>query len=220
VLLRHMALTAAILGAFAVAGTALVALTEDDTKELIAQNERESLQRKLNEVIPRGEYDNDITADTAHASSKPLLGSAKAVTVYRARKAGEPVAAVLEVVAPDGYTGAIRLLVAVRYGDESLMGVRVIEHRETPGLGDWIEAERSEWITHFAGHSLSNPDGLGWRVEKDGGIFDQFTGATITPRAVVKAVHNSLKYFQAHKDELFQTAQAGPAQEASTHDPQ
>lgn len=218
-LLRHMALTAAILGAFAVGGTALVALTEDDTRELIAQNERAALQRKLNEVIPREAYDNDITADTVTVSSKPLLGTPRPVTVYRARKDGAPVAAVLSAVAPDGYTGPIRLLVAVRYSDESLLGVRVVEHRETPGLGDWIDSERSDWIKSFAGHSLSNPDELGWRVEKDGGIFDQFTGATITPRAVVKAVHNSLKYFEAHKDELFQAAQAGAAQEASAHDP-
>jgi electron transport complex protein RnfG len=214
-----MAMTAALLGAFAVTGTALVALTEDDTRELIAVNEREHLLRKLNEVIPRDAYDNDITADTTLAASKPLLGSAKPVTVYRARKAGEPVAAVLAAVAPDGYTGAINLLVAVRYDDDSLMGVRVIEHRETPGLGDWIDTERSDWITHFASHSLSDPNDLGWRVEKDGGIFDQFTGATITPRAVVKAVHNSLKYFQAHKDELFQTAEAaaGAPQEVTEH---
>ncbi|MBK8163402.1 MAG: electron transport complex subunit RsxG [Gammaproteobacteria bacterium] len=214
-----MAMTAAILGAFAVAGTTLVALTEEDTKVLIAQNERASLQRKLNEVVPRAAYDNDITADTTLAASKPLLGSPKPLTVYRARMEGRPVAAVLETVAPDGYTGAIRLLVAVRYDDESLLGVRVIEHRETPGLGDWIDSERSDWISHFAGHSLSDPDDLGWRVEKDGGIFDQFTGATITPRAVVKAVHNSLKYFQTHKDELFRTTEAatGAPQEGIEH---
>ncbi|MGE0372424.1 MAG: electron transport complex subunit RsxG [Gammaproteobacteria bacterium] len=207
-LLRHMAITSALLGAFAVVGTSLVALTENDTRDLIAQNERDSLRRKLNEVIPTGEYDNSITTDTVEVTSKPLLGSARPVTVYRARKQGEPVAAVITAVAPDGYTGAIRLLVAVRCQDESIMGVRVIEHRETPGLGDWIDSERSDWIGHFAGHSLSNPNDLGWRVEKDGGIFDQFTGATITPRAVVKAVHNSLKYFKAHKDELFQTEKA------------
>lgn len=198
-----MAITAALLGAFAVLGTALVALTENDTRDLIAQNEREALRRKLNEVIPKDAYDNGITTDTVQATSKPLLGSAKPMTVYRARKQGEPVAAVMTTVAPDGYTGAITLLVAVRYADETIMGVRVIHHRETPGLGDWIDSERSDWIGHFAGHSLSDPDELGWRVVKDGGIFDQFTGATITPRAVVKAVHNSLKYFHAHKDELF-----------------
>lgn len=198
-----MAITAALLGAFAVLGTALVALTENDTRDLIAQNEREALRRKLNEVIPKDAYDNSITTDTVQATSKPLLGSAKPMTVYRARKQGEPVAAVMTTVAPDGYTGAITLLVAVRYQEETLMGVRVIQHRETPGLGDWIDAERSDWIGHFADHSLSDPDELGWRVAKDGGIFDQFTGATITPRAVVKAVHNSLKYFHAHKDELF-----------------
>ncbi|MCC6206978.1 MAG: electron transport complex subunit RsxG [Gammaproteobacteria bacterium] len=203
-----MAVTAVLLGAFAVFGTALVALTENDTRDLIAQNEREALRRKLNEVIPKNEYDNSITTDTVQVVSKPLLGSAKPITVYRARKQGEPVAAVITTVAPDGYTGAITLLVAVRYQDEAIMGVRVIHHRETPGLGDWIDSERSDWIGHFTGHSLSDPNELGWRVTKDGGIFDQFTGATITPRAVVKAVHNSLKYFSAHKDELFQSGVA------------
>lgn len=217
VLLRHMALTGAILGGFAIAGTALVALTEWDTKEAIEQNEQISLQRKLNEVIPHDLYDNDLAADTLKVSSKELLGTPKPVTVYRARRGGEPVAAVFSAVAPDGYTGSINLLIAVRDADETLLGVRVVEHHETPGLGDWIEVERSDWITRFANLSLSNPDELGWRVEKDGGIFDQFTGATITPRAVVKAVHKGLKYYHLHRDELFRAADGAPAEGETTH---
>lgn len=201
-LLRHMAITGAILGGFAVAGTTLVALTEHDTKDEIAHNEQLSLQRKLNKVIPPDAYDNDLAADTTQVSSKELLGAAKPVTVYRARKHGEPVAAIFTAIAPDGYTGTIKLLIAVRDSDETILGVRVIEHHETPGLGDWIEAERSDWIQTFSSHSLSNPDELGWRV-KDGGIFDQFTGAAVTPRAVVKAVHKGLKYYHLHKAELY-----------------
>jgi electron transport complex protein RnfG len=202
-LLRHMTITGAILGGFAVAGTALVALTESDTRDQIARNEQTTLQRTLNEVVPAGLYDNDLAADTTQVTSKELLGSAKPVTVYRARKDGVPVAAIFTAIAPDGYTGSIKLLVAVRDSDESILGVRVIEHHETPGLGDWIESERSDWIKNFTGHSLSNPDELGWHVEKDGGVFDQFTGATITPRAVVKAVYKGIKYYHLHKDEIY-----------------
>jgi len=211
-LLRHMALTGAILGGFAIAGTALVALTEHDTKDEIEHNKQMSLQRKLNEVVPHNIYDNDIATDTIRVTSKELLGTPKPVTVYRARKGGEPVAAVFTAIAPDGYTGSISLLVAVRDSDESLLGVRVIEHHETPGLGDWIEVERSDWIKNFTGHSLSKPDELGWRVEKDGGIFDQFTGATITPRAVVKAVYKGIKYYHLHKNELY-----GPPDDAAVN---
>ena len=210
-LLRHMTLTGAILGGFAIAGTALVALTERDTKDEIEHNEQISLQRKLNEVVPPDVYDNDLASDTTEVSSKELLGTPKPVTVYRARKNGTQVAAIFTAVAPDGYTGSIRLLIAVRDSDESLLGVRVLDHHETPGLGDWIESERSDWIRTFSGHTLSNPDELGWRVEKDGGIFDQFAGATITPRAVVKAVHKGLKYYHLHKDELYRPAGDAPA---------
>lgn len=216
-LVRHMLITAALLGSFAVLGTSMVVVTHHTTAERIARNERDFLLRSLNEVVPPSEYDNDLHADTITVTSRELLGSREPVTVYRARKNGVPVAAILTPVAPDGYNGAIRLLVAIRYDTDTIMGVRVLTHRETPGLGDAIEPEKSSWIEDFSGRSLSNPDELGWHVEKDGGVFDQFTGATITPRAVVKAVHNSLKYYRLHKDELFRPA-AG-ADSASTGDP-
>jgi len=116
---------------------------------------------------------------------------------------GWPVAAVFAPVAPDGYNGNIRLLVAVRL-DGTLAGVRVLAHRETPGLGDNIEAERSDWILGFSGKSLQDPKADSWKVQRDGGVFDQFTGATITPRAVVKAVKNTLLYYQEHGQKLFE----------------
>lgn len=203
-LVRHMVVTAVLLGGFAVAGTTMVAVTHHNTAERIEQNEREFLLRTLNELVPSSAYDNALPEDTITVTSKELLGTSDPVTVYRARKDGEPVAAILAPVAPDGYNGDIRLLVAIDHDTREITGVRVIAHRETPGLGDGIEAEKSAWIKVFKGHSLGDPDELGWHVEKDGGIFDQFTGATITPRAVVKAVHNSLKYYEKRKDELFQ----------------
>ena len=203
-LLRHMVITAALLGAFAVTGTAIVAWTNDNTRERIEESERLDLQRKLGEVIPRADYTVDLQHDTIEVESKPLLGSAKPLTGYLARRDGAPAGVILTCIAPDGYSGDIKLLVAIDYATDAVLGVRVVAHHETPGLGDYIEAEKSNWIKEFEGHSLSQPDELGWHVQKDGGIFDQNTGATITPRAVVKAVHNALKYYQQHKSELFE----------------
>ncbi len=201
-LLRHMLTTALLLGLFAVVGTGMVAVTHHTTEERIIQNERDYLLRTLNSLIPPEAYDNPLYEDAIEVVSKDLLGSSKPLPIYRARKDGKPVAAILTVLAPDGYNGDIKLLVAVRY-DGTIMGVRVVSHLETPGLGDSIDADKSNWINSFRGYSLHNPDELGWHVEKDGGIFDQFTGATISPRAVVKAVYNSLKYYEQHKEEIF-----------------
>jgi electron transport complex protein RnfG len=200
-LLRHMFTTAIALGLFAVIGTALVALTFSNTEERIAENERLALLRSLHELVPPRLHDNPLSEDTLIAQAPELLGSKKPVTIYQARKYGQPVAVILAPIAPDGYNGDIKLLVAIdQYG--LLMGVRIVSHHETPGLGDAIDIERSDWIESFNGYAVDNPGSLGWRVEKDGGIFDQFTGATITPRAVVKAVHKTLQYFEAHKETL------------------
>ncbi len=207
-MVRHpVVLAAFVLGLFAVVGTSLVALTHDLTAERIAANERAALLRSLHALVPPEAHDNDIATDVITVTDPRLLGTETPVTVYRARMGRQPVAAVLSPVAPDGYSGSIKLLVAARY-DGSLGGVRVIAHRETPGLGDGIEAERSEWILQFAGLSLREPRQPLWKVKRDGGVFDQFTGATITPRAVVKAVKNSLLYFDAHRDALFALPEA------------
>ncbi len=201
-MVKKMVSSGSLLALFAVLGAALLAFTYDSTKERIAANEREALLRNLHELIPPDVHDNDIFNDTISVTSSEWLGSDAPVTVYRARKGGTAVAAVIAAIAPDGYNGRIKLLVAI-YSSGTLGGVRVINHRETPGLGDDIEADRSDWILNFNGHSLSNPGTHGWRVKKDGGIFDQFTGATITPRAIVKAVKHSLHYFTTHRELLF-----------------
>ncbi len=201
-LLSHMFKTALALGLFAVVGTSLVALTFVSTEERIAENERQAILRNLNTLVPATQRDNDMLTDTIQVVSTDLLGSRRPLTIYRARIEGEPVAAVFETIAPDGYNGRIKLLIAVHY-DGMIAGVRVVSHRETPGLGDGIEADRSDWILDFDGRSLSDPSKESWRVKKDGGVFDQFTGATITPRAVVKAVHKCLQYFAAKRESVF-----------------
>ena len=200
---RPIALSALFLFLFAIIGSGMVAFTFDSTAEKIAANERRALLRSLNELVPESRYDNDIFNDIVYVYSSELLGTAEPVPVYRARSKGWPVAAVLAPVAPDGYSGSIRLLVAIN-ADGTLAGVRVVQHRETPGLGDAIEAERSDWILGFNRRSLSDPVTERWKVKRDGGDFDQFTGATITPRAVVKAVKEALLYFQAHGQTLFE----------------
>ena len=146
---------------------------------------------------------NDIAGDTLEFPASPLLGTEARSTAYRARLQGEPVAVIFNSVAPNGYSGRINLLVGV-YIDGSLAGVRVIKHAETPGLGDGIEIRKSSWITGFDDKSLDNPDADGWRVKRDGGEFDQLTGATITPRAIVAAVRNTLLYYRQNADMIFE----------------
>ncbi len=199
---KQIAIAALLLGAFAVAGTALVAVTFEATRDRIAANERAALLRSLNALVSAERHDNDLFADTLQVTAPAQLGTHAPVTVYRARRAGKPVAAVLTPVAPDGYSGRIRLLVAIN-DDGKLAGVRVVAHRETPGLGDLIEETRSDWIHGFDGRSLQDPKPAGWKVKRDGGVFDQFTGATITPRAVVKAVYKTLIYSKANWEPLF-----------------
>lgn len=194
-------IAAFILGAFAIAGTTLVTLTHAFTKERIAFNERQTLLKSLNALVPEESVDNDMVSDTLVVSHPELLGADK-ITVYRGRMMNQPVATVLTPIVPDGYSGPIKLLVAVRY-DGTLGGVRVISHKETPGLGDKIEESRSDWIYEFAGKSLNDPAAAQWKVKRDGGIFDQFTGATITPRSIVKAVKNTLIYVRDNRDALY-----------------
>lgn len=201
-LYKHMINTALALAAFAIVGTAFVAVTFVLTKDQIAENERQAIMRNLSALVPASQHDNDMFTDTIQLLNRELLGSKDPVTVYRARQQGLPVAAIFEAIAPDGYNGRIKLLIAIHY-DGTIAGVRVVAHKETPGLGDAIEFDRSNWILSFDGRNLFNPTKPGWRVKKDGGIFDQFTGATITPRAIVKAVYNCLQYFSQHKEEVF-----------------
>jgi electron transport complex protein RnfG len=200
---RRMLSAGGVLAAFAVVGAGLVALAADATRERIAANERAYLLRSLNEVLPASAYDNDMFTDTLQLTDRELLGSEEPLTAYRARRDGKVVAVIMNVVAPAGYSGPIRLVVGVD-AEGTLTGVRVVSHRETPGLGDDIEAERSDWILGFEGLQLDSHPERDWAVRRDGGVFDQFTGATVTPRAVVKAVHNALIYFEANRDYLLE----------------
>jgi electron transport complex protein RnfG len=191
-----------VLGAAAVVAFGLVALVHDATRERIAAGERARRIAQFDALLGSVHHDNDLLADVTYVREPDLLGTTHAVPVYRARLAGRPVAAVLAPVAPDGYAGSIDLLVAIG-SDGKVLGVRVLQHHETPGLGDNIDERKSDWIRRFAGRSLVDPPLGQWKVRKDGGDFDQFTGATVTPRAVVRAVAGSLVYFQQHRDELF-----------------
>jgi electron transport complex protein RnfG len=202
VTVRHMGIAALILSSFAITGTTLVALTFTSTKDIIAENERRALLSNLNALVPRKRYDNVLEADFIRVIEPKLLGTAEPVTMYRAYRGGRPVAILGTPVAPDGYSGPIKLLVGV-YVDGTLAGVRVLSHRETPGLGDAIDIPRSDWIRVFDGKSLRNPSPEYWMVKRDGGAFDQFTGATVTPRAVVKATRKFLEYFQKNRNQLF-----------------
>lgn len=198
---KNMLISAALLGIFAVIGTAMVAFTNEQTLPQVAFNKQQYTLNKLHEIISPKAHDNDLERDTIRVSD-PLLGSNKPMLVYRARKQGKPIAAIIQTIAPDGYSGNIEMLVGIR-ADGSLLGVRVTDHQETPGLGDNIDIRKSKWILQFDNRSLRNPSPDNWKVKRDGGAFDQITSATISSRAVTKAVYNTLRYFKQHRDALF-----------------
>lgn len=191
-----------ILGVFAIITTGIVVLTANLTKAKIAEEKENALKRSLFEVMPRELINNDLLASTIDLPASPLLGTKQTNAAYIAKMEQDLSGIILQVVAPEGYGGSINLLVGIANNGE-VTGVRVIPpHFETPGLGDAIEIQKSNWITGFNGKSLNNTNEKGWRVKKDGGQFDAFTGATITPRAVVDAVYKSLKYFEQHETQL------------------
>lgn len=196
--LRESLRAGAQLALAGLAAAALLAGTWALTRERIADAEQRAKLQALEIVLPAKRYDNDPIADAVQVRAPAWLGSESA-TVSRARLAGAPSALVLDVVAPDGYAGPIRLLVAVA-ADGSVLGVRVTAHQETPGLGDDIEAGRSDWITRFTGRALGDPPASRWQVQRDGGDFPQFAGATLTPRAVVAAVRRTLQFVARHGD--------------------
>ncbi|MCP3667243.1 MAG: electron transport complex subunit RsxG [Gammaproteobacteria bacterium] len=210
-MIKHpITVAGALLAMFAVAGTGLVSFTHLQTKDQIARNEREALLKKLTALVPAASIDNDIIEDTISISSPKLLGGDN-IPVFLGRKDNKPVAAVFASVVPDGYSGPIKLLIAVRV-DGSLGGVRVVSHKETPGLGDKVETARSDWVFGFDGKSIGNPTLDRWKVKQDGGDFDQFTGATVTPRSIVNAVKNTLLYFKEHSGKLFKLSKTQPTE--------
>ena len=182
--------------------------TELMTREAISEARQAVAVAALNEILPPHMYDNDLLQN-----QRIMTFDHRPSVIYTARYQGNAVAVIMSANAPDGYTGAIEFLVGLRR-DGSIIGVRVTHHRETPGLGDKIELRKSHWILSFNGKSMFNPPAPQWRVKRDGGTFDQFTGATVTPRAMVHAIHNTLLYAHQHRDELF-TDIAVPATTAS-----
>ncbi len=194
--------TALPLVIFAILGTLLVATANHFTQERIQTNEHEVLLKLLHSLISEHGYDNDILNDAQELKGK-VLQSQHPILMYPALLNGKPAAAIFRLSTPDGYNGPIHLLIGIDYNTEHLLGVRVLAHRETPGLGDKIESDRSDWILKFLDRSIGNPLLERWHVKKDGGEFDQFTGATITPRAVVGAIRRCLIYFSENKKELF-----------------
>lgn len=198
-----------ILGAFAVATAGLIALTFQGTAARIDSAEKQAAQRALFELVPQSRHDNDLLDDTVplerFAGDAGGLGNSGAIHI--ARQNGQPVAYIIPAVAPDGYSGDIRMIVGVN-ADGALAGVRVLSHKETPGLGDKIELAKSNWILSFDGKSLQNPAESGWQVKKDGGEFDQFTGATITPRAVVRQVKEVLQFVEKYRAQLEAAAES------------
>lgn len=184
-----------LLGAFALLASGALAWASNSTAGAIAAAEAKDLRDSLAEVLPPGLADNDFLKDTVE-----LEKEGKTVTIYRARQAGVVKAALFKV-AQRGYAGDIQVLMAVDSAGKTL-GVRVLKHSETPGLGDKIEVKKDPWIRSFDGKSLGDPAPEKWAVRKDGGIFDQFAGATITPRAVVKAVKGGMDFYAEHRKEI------------------
>lgn len=201
-LFKPTARTAAIMVAFAIFGTALLAYTFSITRGIIERNEQEAKLALIGQILPRNLYNNNLLEDKITLPPSEELGTDAPTEAYRARMNGKPVAVVFEAIAPDGYGGQISMLVSV-LADGQVEGVRVIAHNETPGLGDYIEIAKSKWIEIFDHTSLASVPDDQWRVKKDGGRFDYMTGATITPRAVVKAVHKALEYYDKHHGAMF-----------------
>ncbi|OUS04662.1 electron transport complex subunit G [Gammaproteobacteria bacterium 42_54_T18] len=197
-----------IMGLFAIVTTGLIVLTQVGTADQIEFAKRQALEKALQEIVPTSLFDNKLLENTVEISANKQLGSKKIRTAYIATKDDAPAAIILQATAPEGYGGSIHFLVGIR-ADGVVTGVRVVPpHFETPGLGDKIDLAKSNWILSFNGKSLANLEAEQWKVKKDGGQFDAFTGATITPRAIVDGVHKSLQYFDEHKLSLFGTQTA------------
>ena len=191
-----------ILAGFALIASVLLGVTNCSTQGSIQQRLDEDLKHSLAEVVPSDLYDNNMLEDTINIPATQYNIGAAETLVYRAKKAGEITAIAFKFTAPDGYSGAIDMMIGIDK-DGKILGVRVLSHKETPGLGDKIELAKSNWILSFNGFSLDNLSPEKWAVKKDGGQFDQFAGATITPRKSVQATYRSLQLFKDQKEPLF-----------------
>jgi electron transport complex protein RnfG len=200
--LRHrLEFQTGILAGFALLASILLGVTNCSTQGTIQQRLDEDLNKSLQEVVPASLYDNDLRQDTLTIPSADYNIGADKTTVYLAKKAGQVTAVCFKFSAPDGYSGPINMIMGLDR-DGNILGVRVLGHKETPGLGDKIEAAKSDWILSFVGRSLDNLTPSQWAVKKDGGVFDQFAGATITPRKSVQATYRGLQWFKAHQQQI------------------
>jgi electron transport complex protein RnfG len=190
-----------VLAGFALIASVLLGVTNCSTEGTIQRRLDEDLKKSLEEVVPSTLYDNDMLQDTVTIPSGEYNIGANETTVYIAKKSDKVSAVCFKFTAPDGYSGAINMIMGIDR-DGNILGVRVLSHKETPGLGDKIEVAKSDWILNFAGRSLDNLAPAKWAVKKDGGEFDQFAGATITPRKSVQAIYRGLQFFNANKEQL------------------
>lgn len=199
--LQNALRTSLVLFIFAVIGTAMMAYTYKATAPIIERSAQAEKLALINQVLPRNLYDNNLLSSYRELPADDFLGTRKPSGIWLASKAGQPAGVVLEAIAPEGYSGNIALLIGID-AQGLVTGVRVTHHKETPGLGDYIDLAKSPWILQFGGKTLPENGNDVWKVKKDGGQFDSRAGATITPRAIVKAVRFALKYFAAHRQEL------------------
>lgn len=188
--------------------TSLVAATYQATHERIAANEKALLEQSLQPALSGLFFDSGVSESRLVIEPPHELPGNDAAVIYRVFAEGEPVAALFAVTARDGFSGPIRVLVGVEY-DGTITGIRILQHRETPGLGDKIESARSDWVFQFDGRRMGDPVAAGWAITEDGGEFDQLTGASVTPRAVIKAIRDTLIYFDANRDDVFLTMTNG-----------
>ena len=191
-----------LLAVLAAICTSLVAMTHRYTKPLIIANEQAYLEQSLKPVLGGIEYTESLDRSVVTIPPPHDLPGNGPATVYRIYADGAAAAALFVVTARDGFHGPIELLIGVKI-DGTVTSVRVLKHQETPGLGDYIEADKSDWIQQFNGTSLAAPDRSQWLIKRDGGVFDQLTGASITPRAVIKAIRQTLLYFETQQEALF-----------------
>ncbi len=192
-------MTLALIGAIC---TAMVATTYVLTHDRIAANERSWLEKSLEPALGGILFDGGVSDSMLVLQAPHGLPGSDDALIYRVYADARPLAALFAVTARDGYAGAIRILLGIEY-DGTLTGVRILQHRETPGLGDRIESSRSDWVFQFDGRALGDPDVDAWAIKRDGGQFDQLSGASITPRAVMTAIRETLIYFEAHRDDIF-----------------
>lgn len=209
---RAISKNSLVLGLFAIVTTAAIAATYLGTRDAIIAQERAAQARALLEIVPQSRHNNTMIDDVVPVADRELLLLTTPANIHVALNNGKPVAFIIPSVAPDGYSGAIKLVTGINV-DGTVAGVRVLSHNETPGLGDKIDLKKSDWVLGFDGKSLQNPVAEKWKVKKDRGVFDQLTGATVTPRAVTKAVYQSLLYYQANSKTLLQYSSPAPTEE-------